>query len=466
MIQQMKNSLSSKNILKVREIFEDYPLTEIVNSFEELDINERTIFFRLLTTNQQSLIFAELDYDLHLELVKGLTDKEVQTVINDLYSDDLADLIEELPEELSEKVLSLVTNDHLKEEVNQILEYEDDQVGSIMQIDILKIYANWTVTKALETIRKYKDDFRIHHYFFISHLDGKVAGYVALEDLILSKDNVQLKKILKPVPKIYVNMPKEDAATIFADNDMSTLPVIDINEKLVGIITSEEVIDVLSESAEEDMLIQAGVSYNEKPYTKTKVHESYRDRVLWLILLMIAMTFISMFLEIFEDNIIHKFGQSGSIISIALMIIIPVVMDTAGNAGGQSSALIIRDLATGDLKPKDYLKVMGKEIVISTLVGVTIGLFNVLRLVVYYYINKTLFADNGLYLWITLSSSIALTIIVIISKMIGALVPLLAKRIKLDPAMLSGPITTSVIDVIATVLLFALTTWLLIAVWV
>lgn len=466
MIEKIKELLDSKKILKIRELFEDFPLTEILDSFETLDANDRTIFFRILTTTQQSTFFAALDYDLQLELVKGLTDNEVKAVINDMYSDELADLIEELPSELSEKVLSLVTDEDLKEGVNQILEYDEDAVGAIMHIDFVKIYANWTVTKTLDMIAKHRDEIRIHHYLFVSHIDDKIAGYIALEDLILAKGTTPIKKILKPVPIIYANMPQEEAATIFADNDMSTLPVVDMHDRMVGIMSADEVIDVLSKSADEDMSMQAGILYNEKPYMKTKVRESYRDRVIWLLILMVAMTFISMFLEIFEHNIINRFGQTGSIISVALMIIIPVVMDTAGNAGGQSSALIIRDLATGELKPKDYLKVMGKELIISSLVGLTIGVFNVVRLIVYYYAVGILFDENGLYIWITLSSSIALMLIVIIAKIIGALVPLLAKKIKLDPAMLSGPITTSVIDVMATVLLFALTTWILIIAWV
>lgn len=464
--EKIKDSIHKGDAQTLKEIIKDNVVGDIVNALEQITHEERVQFFKLTKSVDQTEIFADLDIIIQEELVAAFDDNEIREIVGELYTHEVADLIEQVPDELASRIMGVAIDNETKDNINKLLKFTEDQTGSVMFVDFVKIKQNWTAAEALEQVRSKKDDARIGHYLFCVDSKDVLTGYIALEDLIFNKPTEHVKAIQKPVTSVYTTTHKEEAAKIFADNDMSMLPVVNANNQLVGIIAADDIIDVISESIDEDIHKQAGIIPTETSYSQTSILKSYWSRIVWLLILMLATTISSICLNVFEGQIDKKFShKAAAIVSSAIFIIVPVVMGTAGNAGGQASTLIIRSLATGDITTKDYMKVAAKELVISSLVGVTVAIANALRLIAYYAATKQLNQENGMYWWLILSSSFSLLVVIIFAKTVGSMIPILAKTLKLDPALLSGPIITSIVDAVATIILFSLSTWILLQFW-
>ncbi len=456
----LQSAVKAKNINEIRKITRNTPIADLASLIKQFTPQDRVLYFRLLKTNVQSKIFIALDLHTQQQIVEDFTDIETKEIISSLYADDLADLIEEVPPVLAARILSLVTDKETKENVNKILRYHDDQIGSIMTVDIVLLKQNLTVKGALDLIRQNKNKARIGHYFFIVDFKQRLVGFIALEDLVFASETRQIKKLAKPVTfNLRTTTNIEEAANVFAQQDMSILPVLNGQKQVMGSIFSDDVIDIIQESASEDFRKLAAVTGDDdKPYSEQSIFYNYRSRIIWLLILMLSSTVASIFLEIFQTMSTIKLGTA---LSSALVVIMPVVMDAAGNAGTQSSTLIVRGLATGDIQPKQYWKTIRKEAIISLLIGFSLGVFNFIRLIVYYSIRGTLMEEG--FIILAMSSSISLLLIIFVAKTVGAIIPLLAKKVHLDPAILSGPLITTVIDAVATLSLFGVSIWILIA---
>lgn len=464
--ERIKVAIQKGDSQTLKEIIHESTVGDIVNVLEQLTHEERVTFFRLTKSVDQTEIFADLDIVFQEELVASFDDNEIREIVGELYTHEVADLIEQVPDELASRIMGVAVDNETKDNINKLLKFTEDQTGSVMFVDFVKIKQSWTASEALEQVRMKKDEARIGHYLFCVDSKDVLTGYIALEDLIFNKPTDLVKNILKPVTSVYTTTHKDEAAKVFADNDMSMLPVVNANNQLVGIIAADDIIDVISSSIDEDIHKQAGIIPTETSYSQTSILKSYWSRIVWLLILMLATTISSIFLGIFEGQIGDKFdAKVAALVSSGIFIIVPVVMGTAGNAGGQASTLIIRSLATGDITTKDYMKVAMKELSISSLVGVTVAIANTLRLIVYYLASGQLNQANGMYWWLIVSSSLALLVVIIFAKTVGSMIPIIAKSLKLDPALLSGPVITSIVDAVATIILFSLSTWMLLQFW-
>ncbi|WP_128008641.1 magnesium transporter [Mycoplasma sp. ATU-Cv-508] len=449
----LQAAIKAKNVPQIRKITKVTPVADIVKMLKEFTPTERVLYFRLLNTTSQSDIFAALDPDFQEELVSSFTDSEIKTIVGELYTDDIADLVEEVPIELAKRILSLATDKETKESINKILRYHDNQIGSIMSVDIVLLRQTFTTKKALETIKEEKSEARLAHYFCVVNARNQLVGYVALEDLVFAKADTKIQKLVRPVStELRTTTHKEDAAIIFAEQDMSVLPVLNTQKEVVGMVFADDMIDVIKEIAIDDFRKFAGVSGTEEKNLHRNVGFYHLPfRMIWLLILMLSSTVASIFIDIFK-NVSQL--RLGSVLTSALVAIIPVVMDAAGNAGTQTSTLVIRGLAVGDITTKDYLKVVCKELLVSMLIGFSLAIFNFVRLIIYYSISGDIHDSD--FILLAFTSSLALWIVIVIAKTVGSIIPLLAKKVGLDPALLSGPLITTVIDAVATLVLFGI----------
>jgi len=276
----LRSAIKNKKVAEIRRITKETPVADIADMLEELTAKERVLFFRLLNTDLQSEVFAALEPEFQEHLVNSFTDKQIKDIVTEMYTDDIADLVEDVPDEIAKRILKH-TDKETRQMVNKILKYDDDQTGSLMTVDIVPLKQTLTVSEARKIIRDNKDEARLSHYFFVVDSKNKLVGYIALEDLLFEEAKTKLKKIVKPVSSVYTTTDKEEAAKEFADQDMSVLPVVNTSKELIGMITSEEVIDIIQDEATEDIAKMAGIEVegSDFAYSKQSTRKIFRSRV-------------------------------------------------------------------------------------------------------------------------------------------------------------------------------------------
>lgn len=457
----LKEAINKKNVTQIRKITSEKPVADIADMLEELTNAQRILYFRLLKTETQAEVFSQLEHEYQEDLVKAFSDAQLKEIVGELFSDEIADLVEEVPDELARRILK-ATDSETRSDINKILKYSETQTGSIMNVDIITLKQSWTVKKAVEIIREQKDEAKMAHYFFVTDAKQRLTGLVALEDLVFEKATVKLNSIMKPAPSVSTTTELEEAAIVFANYDLSVLPVVNTSKVVIGMLTSDEMIDVVSEVATEDMQKMAGIDLdNDISYLKTSVLKIVKSRIFWLMLAMFAATLSQVVLDAFQ-NLSDSTLNAGIIATTALVAILPVISGSAGNAGAQSSTTIIRLLATGEITTKDYLKVFFKEFRVSMLMGLLLGIANFLRLILYYLVAGH-WDDHHIIL--SAAASIALLIVVILAKIVGGTLPILAKKLKLDPAVLAAPLLTTLIDALSTTIFFGVSIGIMVMVF-
>lgn len=448
----LKTAIKNKKVGEIRKITKESPLSQIVDMLEELSSKERVLFFRLLNSDLQTELFSALEPEYQEQLIRSFTDKQMDDIVGEMYSSDIADLVEEVPDDIAKRILKY-TDKETRQLVNKILKYDDDHTGSIMNVDIVPVKQTLTVSQARKLIRENRDDARISHYFFVVDSKNKLVGHIVLEDLMFEDSKTLIKKIKKPVMSVYTTTDKEEAANIFAEEDMSALPVVNKSKELIGMITAEEVIDIIQDEATEDISKMAGIDLDasDDGYSKQSTGKIFRSRVFWLMFLMISATLSQIVLDVSQTWL----KDSITIVSIstAIIAILPVISGAAGNAGSQSSATVIRALATGDITTKDYLKVLWKESKVSFLIGLALGVANFLRLLIYFSVTGDF--DNN-HIMLSLAASLALMIVIMLAKIVGGTLPLLAKKLNKDPAVMAAPLLTTLIDALSTGIFFSI----------
>lgn len=453
----LRIALQNKDVNEIRRIANGLPIADLADLLESLTAQDRVLFFRLLKTEEQSEIFAQLEPTYQEQLVASFTDSQIDEIIGDLYADEIADLIEEVPHELQKRIILSISDKETRANVNKILKFEDDQTGSVMNVDMVVLDESMTPTQALNKIKKSRDDYRLEHFFFVVDKHSKLLGYVALEDLVWAGPRTKVKTLVKPTGSVLTTTPVEETANEFAKYDMSVLPVVSATGEVVGMITADEVLDIAIEEATEDAHLSAGITPTDRPYSETSVWRLFRSRSLWLMLLMISSTIsqivITQFMNLASSTIDHVSAATAAVtLSSAIVAIGPVISGAAGNAGSQSSAMVIRALATGDITTKDYLKVFKKELGTSMIVGMALAVANFVRLMIYYAATGDI--SNSTFIWLSFAASIALFIVIALAYIVGGLLPLLAKKLKMDPAVMAAPLLTTLIDAISTMTLF------------
>lgn len=408
---------------------------------ENLDEKEQIVFFRLLPKELASDVFVEFGSDTQESLIKAFTDKELKAVIDDMFLDDTVDIIDEMPANVVKRIL-LATDPEERKTINELLEYPDDSAGSLMTPEFVSLSADMTVDAAFDKIRRTGVNKETIYTCYVTDPRKRLIGVVTVKDLLLAAKDEVIGDIMNTnFISIETLEDKEEVALKFQKYSYLALPVIDKEGCIVGIITVDDAVDVLQEEATEDIQIMAAITPDDKPYLKTSPFKIWLNRAPWLLILMISATFTGLILNTYEGDLSALGGGLGTL----LIACVPMMMDSGGNAGSQASVTVTRGIALGELKFKDIFKVMWKELRVGLMLGVTLGLvcFAKLQLV-----DRLLLGYNYTEL-ISFVIALSLTITVVISKIVGCSLPLLAKKCRLDPAVMASPFITTIVDALS-----------------
>ncbi len=406
----------------------------------QLDDKERLMFFRLLPKELASDVFVEIDSDTQEVLIQAFTDKELKAVVDDMFLDDTVDIIEEMPANVVKRILKNSDPENRKQ-INALLEYPDDSAGSIMTTEYVSFSASTTVEAAFDKIRKIGINKETVYTCYVTDRKKRLTGVVTVKDMLLADKNEIIAHIMDTnVVTVETLEDKEQVARKFTDYDYLALPVIDKEGCLVGIVTVDDAVDVIQEEATEDIQKMAAVLPSEKPYLKQSVFSIWKARVPWLLLLMISATFTSMILSNYEDRLALISGGA------VLYAFVPMLMGTAGNAGNQTSVTVIRAIALGEIDFRNIFKVILKELFAALLLGLTVAGMC---------FAKLMFIDslyNEVTIEIALIVSGVLLLAIMMAKLVGCLLPLIAKKCRLDPAVVASPFMTTIVDVISLII--------------
>lgn len=437
MVQIVSNLIEERKILELREYFANLNSVDIAKDMVDLRNEDMVLAFRILPKDTAVEVFSYLELDMQEYIIQSITDSELKDIIDKLFLDDTVDIIEELPSHIVKKVLKN-TSKEKREFINQFLKYDEDTAGSMMTIEFLDLKESMTVKDAIRYIRNDSLDKEGMDTCFIIDNNRKIKGTLHLKELILNNEKTLIEDIMDR--NIICTSTVEDqevVASEFKKYDLTCMPVLDKEDRLVGIITVDDVMDIIDKENTEDFQKMAAIQPNEESYLKTPVLELAKHRVIWLLVLMISATFTGSIIKKFDDVL-----QS----VVILAAFIPMLMDTGGNAGSQSSTLVIRGLALGDIEIKDYLKVMFKEFRVSLIVATVLASVNFIRI---YFLERTELA-------ISITVCLSLFCTVIIAKVVGSLLPIVAKKLKFDPAIMASPLITTIVDTFALMIYFTL----------
>ncbi|HPZ51411.1 MAG TPA: magnesium transporter [Clostridia bacterium] len=435
LIEQNKFAQVKNTIVQMNEV-------DIASFLEELERPKLLMVFRLLPKEIAADVFSYFSYEMQAYVVESITDKETESILDMLFLDDVVDLIEEVPSNVVKKVLKN-TDLERRALINQFLQYPEDSAGSIMTVEYVDLKASMTVKEALYHIKKTGVDKATINTCYVTDSRRMLEGVISIHKLILSDDDEIVGELMDR-QFIYAHTleDRESTAALFKKYDLLSIPVVDNEKRLVGIVTIDDIVDVIDLETTEDMQIMAAMQPSEEAYLKTSVWNLSKHRIMWLMILM--------FTAIVTGSIIKKYNN---LLESALILstFIPMLMDTGGNSGAQSSTLVIRGLALGEIETKDVLKVVWKELRVGLLVGFALSLANFLRLI--------LISRVGLMIAITVCISLYCT--VVLAKLIGGFLPILARKLKLDPAIMAGPLITTIVDMCSLTIFFNIASKLL-----
>ena len=448
--------IETKKYGTLRDILITMNAADIAALFEDLEPEILPRLFRLLPKELAADTFVEMESDSQEMLIKGFSDSELKDVIDELYIDDAVDIVEEMPANVVKRILAQADPDTRKL-INELLKYPDDSAGSMMTTEYVELRPNLTVEDAIKTIRRTGIDKETINICYVTRADRTLYGSVTIRKLILSQPDVLIGDVAETNNVISCSTmdDQETVAQTLSKYDLLALPVVDGENRMVGIVTVDDAIDVLQEEATEDIEKMAAITPSDKPYLKTGVFSLYIHRIPWLSILMIAAIFTELVINHFSNLMSVEFQ---SFISAMLLACIPMLMDTGGNAGNQASVTIIRGLSLGEIEFRDLPRVIFKECRISLLVGATLAVVNFGKMMLMYVITyHNSFNDQfAPYLLIAVTVSIALCCTVFLAKFIGCSLPILAKKIGFDPAVMAGPFITTIVDVTSLLMLFGL----------
>ena len=442
MKEKIQTLINEKKFSEIREKFRKLNNVEISDLLNQFDKSELIIIFRLLSKDQSADVFSYLEPEQQEIIINAVTDRETEVLFRNLYFDDMIDIIEEMPSNLVKKILKN-TNSEDRYLINQFLNYPENSAGSIMTTEYVDLKKNMKVSQAIKEIRETVEEKENIYTCYVISEDRKLEGVVSLKELITSDDDVTIESIMnRNFVSAHANDDQEVVADVIKKYDLIILPVVDIENRLLGIITIDDIIDVIEQEDTEDFHRMAGISPVEETYLKTSAFTMARQRIMWLVVLMISATFTGRIIKSYEDVL-----QS----VVVLASFIPMLMDTGGNAGAQSSTTVIRALSLGDVEIKDIFKEL--DIIYENFQDEEVYRYvkkyeNYLRLIT---LTKTS-------LDVALVVSGTLILVVIISKVIGAFLPVVAKTFKMDPAIMAGPLITTILDALTLSIYFKFAT--------
>ncbi len=441
----LRGLLESNNLKLLKDELSDMAYPDIAEFFMEFD-DEKTVvrLFRILPKDISADVFAYLDLDNQQAIVQSITDSEIQRLMDDLFVDDAVDFLEEVPANIVRRVLAN-TDKETRDTINRFLKYPENSAGSVMTNEMVELHDRLTVAEAVKSIRRNGVDKETIYTCYVIDDGRHLVGTIPLRRLLLNDDDTPLTQIMSDDERlIFVRTmdDREEVASVAKKYDLLSVPVTDQEDRLVGIITIDDIVDIIDEEATEDFEKMASLTPSEDEYLKTGVFALAKNRIGWLLVLMIASTFTGQIIEGFEAQLAAVAG---------LTACIPMLMGTGGNSGNQVSTLIIRGLALGEVKVKDYFKILWKEIRVSLMVGIVLAVANVGRM---FLVRMLTGGETTNSVILVVSMSVAA--VVVVSKTIGCTLPILAKIFKLDPALMAGPLITTLVDTISLIIYFAL----------
>lgn len=435
--ENIKDLLHNKKWAKLKIILEDMNEQDIAELFMELSERDLTLIYRLLPKELAAEVFVNMEPEYQEALIRAFSDSELREVLDELYVDDAVDIIEEMPATLVKRILKH-TDPEMRKSINEILRYPEDSAGSIMTTEYVDLKRNMTVSDAFTRIRRTGVDKETIYTCYVTDSKRKLKGVVTAKELLLSDENDLIRDIMETnVISVSTREDKEIVADLFQKYDFLALPVVDGEERLVGIVTVDDAIDVLQEEMTEDIEKMAAITPTDKPYLKMSVFENYKKRIPWLMLLMVSATF--------TEKIINHF-EGALTACVALTAFIPMLTGTCGNCGAQSSATIIRGMSLGDIQFRDTFKVIMKEMAIAIACGFTLACVNFAKLMI--------FDDVGVF--VALAVSVTMLMAVIFAKVVGSILPVFAKKIGFDPAVMSSPFISTIVDAVTLLIYFTI----------
>ncbi len=432
---KIEELLAEKKYSEIKEVFAQMNGADISALFEEVPENKIPLLFRLLPKVLAAETFVEMEADAQKMLIQGFSDNELKDVFNELYLDDAVDIVEEMPANVVKRILAN-TDPDTRKMINEVLKYPDDSAGSIMTIEYVSLRLNMTVEEAIKRIRRTGVDKETIYTCYVTDENRVLLGNISIKTLLLADENDVIKDIMDTnFISAHTLEDQETVANKFNKYDLLAIPVVDDENRLVGIITFDDAIDVMQDEATEDIKKMAAIIPSDKTYFKTTVFETWKARIPWLLLLMVSATFTGMIITSFEDALAAY---------TVLTAYIPMLMDTGGNSGGQASVTIIRALSLEEIEFSDIFRVIWKESRVAILCGLTLSICNFVKLLLF----------DRVTIQVALVVCITLAVTVLMAKIIGCTLPILAKKIGFDPAVMASPFITTIVDAISLIVYF------------
>ena len=438
--------LEDKKYATLRDILVTMNPNDVAGLFDGLEDKQIPLLFRLLPKELAAETFVEMEPDAQELLIRGFSDNELKEVLDELYVDDAADIVEEMPANVVKRILKHA-DPEMRSSINQILRYPEYSAGSIMTTEYVSLRPHMTVEEAILRIRRQGVDKETIYTCYVTAKDRTLIGLVTVKDLLLAEDDeMEISEIMQQniADLIYVNTQtdQEEVARMFNKYNFLAMPVVDGENRMVGIVTFDDAMDVMEEEATEDMELMSGMTPSEKPYLKSSSFELFKNRIPWLMLMMVSATFTGLIMTAFEDALAAQ---------IALSAFIPMLMGTGGNSGSQSSVTVIRGLSLGELEFSDIGEILVKEILTALMCGVSLAAVCFAKI---WLVDRMMMGNTNITLMVDAVVCLALAVTVVLAKVVGCLLPMAAKAVKLDPAVMASPFITTIVDALSLLVYF------------
>ena len=437
---ELNELLDEKKFYELKRVLAEMPAPDIAELFYEIDEKRHPLLFRLLSKELAAETFVEMDPDHQEGLIQHFTDAELAEILDELYIDDTVDIIEEMPANVVKRILKN-SDSADREIINKILKYPKDSAGTVMTTEYVRFTGDMTVAEALLHIRRVAIDKETIYTCYITGKDKRLLGIVTAKDLLISDPDTALCEIMdENVIAVHTHDDKEEVAMKLDKYGFLAIPVVDSESRLVGIITVDDALEVIIEESEEDFAKMAAIMPTETPYLKTDVFSIWKSRIPWLLILMLSSTISSAILSGFE-----------SALPAVLVLFIPMIMGTGGNSGGQSSVTVTRSISLAEIEFKDLFRVFFKELRVGAMCAATLGVATFLKV---WLIDGLLLANPAVTITVSITVALSLSLTIILAKIIGAVLPIMAKKIGLDPAVMASPLITTLVDAISLIVYF------------
>ena len=434
---ELMELLESRNMKQLRERMSEMQEFDVAEFLSSIEDNRMPMLFRLLSKEQAAEVFANLETPDQARIINSITDSELAGIIEELYVDDAVDMMEELPANVVHRVMRTATPE-TRELINQYLHYPENSAGSIMTAEFVDLKKYMSVKESFARIRRIGEDKETIYICFVTSAHRELEGIVTVKDLLLADPDTVIEDLMdRNVIYAVTTEDQESVSAKFADYDLMALPVVDKENRLVGIVTVDDIMDVMEQEATEDIQLMAGMTPSDKPYLRTGITEMWKNRIPWLMFLMLSATFTSMILTAFEDRLA---------VQAVLVAFIPMLMGTGGNSGAQASTAVIRSLSLGDVEPRDVLRVMWKEWRVALLCGVSLAAVNFVKMLL---LDGKLLGNSSITVQVAATVSLSIVFIVMFAKVVGSFLPIAAEKIGVDPAVMANPLISTLTDAVS-----------------